>query len=82
MNMKKSRQEPFDVKADASMWRAEPSVRPHLVPDGKIQRCSACEHPFSTNDKPSLEASFARHVATHHRSDESSENAAKPVRGS
>jgi hypothetical protein len=72
--MRRSKLEPFDVKSDGCMWKTEESVRkesqqppPYLIQDGKLQRCSICEHVFFPTDEPSPEALFAEHVRAHHK---------------
>jgi hypothetical protein len=40
---------------------------PHLVPYGKLQRCSICGQPFFPDSKPSVIESFEKHVLMHHK---------------
>ena len=41
---------------------------PHLVRDGNEKRCSACNHRFPIDAKPSLSKAFRKHVEEVHRS--------------
>ena len=43
------------------------SLPPHLVAQGLIKRCSACNHPFPVDAQPSLSRAFRKHVEEVHR---------------
>lgn len=43
------------------------SLPPHLVAQGIIKRCSACNHPFPLDVQPSLSRAFRKHVEEVHR---------------
>lgn len=44
------------------------SLPPHLIQQGNVKRCSACNHPFPLDVKPSLSRAFRKHVEEVHRS--------------
>jgi hypothetical protein len=44
-----------------------PSPAPHLVLDGRMQRCSFCNIPFLMDSKSALQATFANHVQARHQ---------------
>jgi hypothetical protein len=44
-----------------------PYSPPHLVQHGNQKRCSACNHPFALDVKPSLSRAFRQHVEEMHR---------------
>ena len=44
------------------------SLPPHLIQQGNVKRCSACNHPFPLDVKPSLSKAFRQHVEEVHRS--------------
>jgi hypothetical protein len=39
---------------------------PHLLTDGRLQRCSVRNQPFFPDEKPSVAIAFAKHVLAHH----------------
>lgn len=43
------------------------SLPPYLIQQGATKRCSACNHPFPLDVKPSLSRAFRRHVEEVHR---------------
>ena len=43
---------------------------PHLIPDGRFQRCSVCRYTFSPDVKPSLQAAFVEHLSKAHRANQ------------
>ena len=47
---------------------------PHLIADGRLQRCSVCKQPFFPNAQPTVEAAFAKHVLAHHQPGQTSED--------
>src|SRR5271167_3826475 len=52
--------------------QAAPS--PHLIEDGNVKRCSVCKQPFFPDSKPSVIASFAKHVLMHHQPGQTTED--------
>lgn len=40
---------------------------PHLIADGKLQRCSVCGYPFQADEKPSMSVAFAEHFMKAHQ---------------
>jgi hypothetical protein len=43
------------------------TLPPHLIQQGNMKRCSACNHPFPLDAEPSLSRAFRRHVEEVHR---------------
>jgi len=43
-----------------------PIPEPHLIPDGKSQRCSLCGHSFPADVNPSMSVAFAEHLQSAH----------------
>jgi hypothetical protein len=39
---------------------------PHLIADGKLERCSVCGYPFPADVKPSMSVAFAEHLQKAH----------------
>jgi len=78
--MRRHKLEPFDVKSNGCKWKREESLGteteqpPRLIQDGKLQRCSICDHPFFPTDKPSSDALFAKHVRVHHKPNRARKN--------
>ena len=54
---------------------------PHLVPDGNLHRCSVCGYPFQKDERPSLNAAFARHLLKAHRRGQMTEDSSQAVIG-
>jgi hypothetical protein len=42
-------------------------IPPHLIPDGNLQRCSACGYPFPADVHPSMSVAFAEHLLKAHK---------------
>lgn len=40
---------------------------PYLIPDGNLQRCSVCGHPFPADVRPSMSVAFAEHLLKVHQ---------------
>lgn len=47
---------------------------PHLIADGKLQRCSVCGYPFQADEKPSMSVAFAEHLMKAHQPGQTSED--------
>jgi hypothetical protein len=47
--------------------RAKSKADPHLIADGKLQRCSVCGYPFQPDEKPSMSVAFAEHLSKAHQ---------------
>jgi hypothetical protein len=47
--------------------RKKTASEPHLIPDGRLRRCSVCGHPFGPDLNPSPVTAFAEHVRKEHR---------------
>jgi len=54
--------------------KAKEKLPPHLVPDGRFQRCSVCKMPFLTESDRSLSADFANHVERLHEPGQTTED--------
>jgi hypothetical protein len=48
---------------------------PHLIADGKLQRCSVCGYPFPGDIHPSMSVAFADHLSKAHQPGQTSEDA-------
>lgn len=46
---------------------AEEETIPHLIADGKLQRCSVCGYPFPADVRPSMSVAFAEHLMNGHK---------------
>ena len=47
---------------------------PHLIADGKLERCSVCGYPFPADVKPSMSVAFAEHLMKAHMPGQTSED--------
>ena len=56
---------------------AKQEVPPHLVPDGKLERCSVCGYPFPTDVRPSMSVAFAEHLLKAHRPGQTTEDSSQ-----
>jgi hypothetical protein len=54
--------------------KAKDKLPPHLIPDGRFQRCSICKMPFHTESDRSLSEDFANHVKRLHQPGQTSED--------
>lgn len=69
----KKAQDAIDRATDARTSAGEQRRRkqagePHLIRDGKLERCSICGYPFSADIKPSMSVAFAEHLLKAHHS--------------
>jgi hypothetical protein len=55
--------------------KAPDKLAPHLIRDGRFQRCSVCQMSFLTESDRSLPEDFANHVKRLHQLDHTSEDA-------
>jgi hypothetical protein len=61
--------------------RGKGKTDPHLIADGKLQRCSVCSYPFSVDENPSITDAFAVHLAKAHRPGQTSEDVNQAAAG-
>ena len=54
-------------KSRASIVAEEEETLPHLITDGKLQRCSVCGYPFQADVRPSMSVAFAEHLMNGHK---------------
>jgi hypothetical protein len=77
--------ENFPVREDSSYMPKE-KLLPHLIPDGRLQRCSVCGYPFEPDVKPSMSVAFSDHLSKAHKPGQTTEDfnqaAARVVRES
>lgn len=57
------------------------TLPPYLVQHGNKKLCSACNHPFPLDAKPSLSRAFRKHVEEIHRSSPVSDGERKLTMG-
>jgi DNA-binding helix-hairpin-helix protein with protein kinase domain len=54
--------------------KAKDKLPPHLIPDGRYQRCSVCKMPFLADSDRSLSEDFANHVQRLHKPGQTAED--------
>jgi DNA-binding helix-hairpin-helix protein with protein kinase domain len=59
--------------------KAKEKVPARLIPDGRFQRCSACQMPFLAESDRSLPEDFANHVKRLHQPGQTSGDVNKPA---
>jgi hypothetical protein len=67
---KQAAQERRDAARMMQMGQATETTgrrEPHLLADGRLQRCSTCKQPFFPDERPSAAIAFAKHVLAHHK---------------
>ncbi|HTM15480.1 MAG TPA: hypothetical protein VL135_01205 [Terracidiphilus sp.] len=57
------------------------TLPPYLVQNGPMKRCSACNHPFALDVKPSLSRAFRKHVEEVHRTSVADDDGRKLTMG-
>jgi len=63
---------PQIVGGGRGMWQdgdrpKKKESEPCLIPDGNLQRCSACGYPFPSDIHPSMSVAFADHLLKAHQ---------------
>lgn len=73
---KKAREVMAKSRAAKEAARAERLRQPHLLNAGHgIKRCSVCKQQFFPDSMPSVTEAFAKHVLTHHKPGQMTEDA-------
>jgi len=54
--------------------KTKDKLPPHLIHDGRFQRCSVCKMQFLTESDRSLSADFANHVESLHKPGQTTED--------
>lgn len=63
-----------EVREQKIADRGKSKAEPHLIADGKLQRCSVCGYPFQADEKPSMSVAFAEHLMKAHKPSQTSED--------
>jgi hypothetical protein len=56
-----------EIRERTLAGRGKTKAEPHLIPDGKLLRCSVCSYPMQPDEKPSVSVAFADHLLNAHR---------------
>jgi hypothetical protein len=57
----------------ANLGKSRVAGEPHLIADGKLERCSVCGHPFDADVRPSMTVAFAEHLSNAHQPGQTTE---------
>lgn len=71
-----------DLKKKQKRWASivfEEETLPHLITDGKLQRCSVCGYPFPADVRPSMSVAFAEHLMNGHKPAQTVKEVRNPV---
>jgi len=55
-----------EIREQTLAVRGKTKAEPHLIPDGKLLRCSVCSYPIQPDEKLSVTVAFAKHLLSAH----------------